>query len=101
VDNIKTDLQDTWWRTWIGLIWLRTRTYSRILKTWRNFGFDKMCRVCWLDKELLASQGPYSMQLSSPLATYHKIFSFHFLVLLKKSCSCVNANTENSPCFPP
>jgi hypothetical protein len=34
VDNIKTDLQETGQRAWIGLIWLRTGTCGRILKTW-------------------------------------------------------------------
>jgi hypothetical protein len=66
-DNIETDLQVTGWRTWIGLIWLRTGTScSRTLKTRWTFGFDKMCSVCRLSNELLASQeGPYAMQLSS------------------------------------
>jgi hypothetical protein len=34
VDNIKTDLQETRWQTWIGLIWLRTGTCGRLLQTW-------------------------------------------------------------------
>jgi len=33
VDNIKTDLQETGWQTWIGLIWLRTGTCGRLLQT--------------------------------------------------------------------
>jgi len=48
VENIKTDLQETGWQTWIGLIWLRTGTCGRLLQTWWNFGFEKMWRVCWL-----------------------------------------------------
>jgi len=34
VENIKTDLQETGWQTWIGLIWLRTGTCGRLLQTW-------------------------------------------------------------------
>jgi hypothetical protein len=34
VDNIKTDLQETGWQTWIGLIWLRTGACGRLLQTW-------------------------------------------------------------------
>ena len=67
VEIIKTDLQETGWQTWIGLIWLS----GRLLQTWSNFGFDKMWRVCWLAKELLPSQeGLYCMQLNSQSATY-------------------------------
>jgi len=44
VENIKTDLQETGWQTWIGLIWLRTGTCGRFLQTWSNFGFGKMWR---------------------------------------------------------
>jgi len=53
VDNINIDLQETGWQTWIGLIWLRAGTCGRLLRTWWNFGFDKMWRVCWLTKKLL------------------------------------------------
>jgi hypothetical protein len=63
------------------------------------------CAVCHLANKLLASQdGLYCMELSGPvsqLATYHKIFSFFFLVLLKNPCSCVHTSTKHSPCFPP
>jgi len=48
VENIKTDLQETGWQTWIGLIWLRTGTCGRRLQTWWNFEFGKMWRVCRL-----------------------------------------------------
>jgi len=66
VDSVKTHLQETGWQTWIGLIWLRTGTRGRLLQTWWNFGFDKMWRVCQLEKELMASQERlYSTQLSS------------------------------------
>jgi hypothetical protein len=34
VDDFKTDLQEAGWQIWIGLIWLRTGTYGRLLKTW-------------------------------------------------------------------
>jgi len=71
VDNTKTNLQETGWQTWIGLIWLRTGTCDWLLQTWRIFGFDKMWRVCQLAKELLASQeGLYSMELSSQSVGY-------------------------------
>jgi len=43
----------------------------------------------------------YSTQLSNQLGTYHMIFSLFFLLILKKSCSCVHTNTQHSPCFPP
>jgi len=66
VDNIKTNLQETRWQTWTGLICLMAGTCGWLLQTWRTFGFDKMWRVCWLDKELSASQeGLYTMELSS------------------------------------
>ena len=65
VEDIKADLQETEWQTWIGLIWLRTGTCGRFLLTSWNFGFDKTWKVCWLAKELLPSQGLYCMQLSS------------------------------------
>ena len=66
VDNIKIDIQETGLREWIRLIWLRTGTWGKLLQKWWTFGFDKMCRVCWLDKELLAFQeGLYSMELNS------------------------------------
>jgi hypothetical protein len=42
VDNIKTDLQETGWQTWIGLIWFRVGTCDWLLQTWQNFGFEKM-----------------------------------------------------------
>jgi len=48
---------------WTDLV--RDRDMWLLLQTWWNFGFDKMWRVCWLTKELLASQGLYCMQLSS------------------------------------
>ena len=44
---------------------------------------------------------PPVSQSVSQLAAYHKIFSFFFLVLLKKSCSCVHSITQHSPCFHP
>jgi hypothetical protein len=55
------------------------------------------CAVYWLAEEQLASQdGLLSMELSgqsvSQLATYHKIFSSFFLVLLKKACSYVHGD---------
>jgi len=31
MEIIKTNLQETGWQTWIGLIWLRT---GRLLQTW-------------------------------------------------------------------
>jgi hypothetical protein len=34
VDNITTDLLETGWQTWIGLIWLRIETSGKLLKTW-------------------------------------------------------------------
>ena len=50
VDNIETDLQETEWQTWIGLIWLRIGTCGRVLQTWCTFRFDKMWKVCQLAK---------------------------------------------------
>jgi hypothetical protein len=71
VGNIKTDIQETWWRTRTGLIWLRTETCGRQQQTWRNFGFDKRCRVCQLANKLLASQeGNYSMHLCKEKPTW-------------------------------
>jgi hypothetical protein len=32
VDNIKTDLQETDWQTWIRLTWLKTKTCDRPLQ---------------------------------------------------------------------
>jgi len=47
------------------------RTCDWLLQTWRTFGFDETWRVCWLAKELLASQdGLYSMELSSQSVGY-------------------------------
>jgi len=76
VDNIKISLQEIGWQTWNELIWFWAGTCDWPLQTWRTFRFDKMWRVFWLAKELLASQeGLYSMELSSQsvsqLATYH------------------------------
>jgi len=34
VESIKSDLQETGWQTWIGLIWLRTGTCGKLLQTW-------------------------------------------------------------------
>ena len=34
VDNIKTDLQETGQKAWVGLIWLRTGKCGRLLQTW-------------------------------------------------------------------
>jgi len=56
VDNIKNDLHETGWQTWIGMIWLMTGTCDWLLQTWQTFRFDKMWRVCQLAKELLVSQ---------------------------------------------
>ena len=62
-------------------------------------------------ESLLVSQGNISFSRRtllhevkksvSQLATYHLIFSFFSLYLLKKSCSCVHTSTEHSPCFAP
>jgi hypothetical protein len=41
VDNIKTDLQETGWQTWIRLIWLRTGTCGRLLKHGKPLGLIK------------------------------------------------------------
>jgi len=34
VGNIKTDLLETGWQTWIGLMWLRKGTCGRLMQTW-------------------------------------------------------------------
>jgi hypothetical protein len=74
---MKTYIQETEWRTWIGLIWLRTGTCNRLLQTWWTFGFDKMCRVCRLANELLASQeGLYSMKLSGQSVSWLPIIRY-------------------------
>jgi len=41
LENIKTDLQETGWQTWIGLIWLMTRTCGRLLQTGETLGLIK------------------------------------------------------------
>jgi hypothetical protein len=41
VDNIKTDLQETGWQTWIGLIWLRRGTDGRLLQHGEPLGLIK------------------------------------------------------------
>jgi hypothetical protein len=84
VHNIKTDLQETGWQTWIGPIWLKTGTCGRILQTWWTFGFNKMWIFCWLAKELSASpEALYCMQLSSQSVSWLPII--RYLV----SCPCI------------
>jgi hypothetical protein len=50
VKNIKTDIQEREWQSWIGLTWLRKGTCGRLLHTWLKFWFDKMWNICWLAK---------------------------------------------------
>ena len=70
-------LQETGWQSWIGLIWLRKGTCGRLLHTSRNVGFDKMWKICWLAKELLAPQEVlYSMQLSSQSVSWLPIIRY-------------------------
>jgi hypothetical protein len=40
VHYIKTDLQETGWKAWIGLIWLTTGRWGRLLQAWWTSGFD-------------------------------------------------------------
>ena len=76
-ENIETDLQETGWQTWIGMIWLKTWTWGRILQTWWNFVFDIMWRVCQWAKEPLASQGElYPMKLSSQSVSWLPIIRY-------------------------
>jgi hypothetical protein len=74
VENIKTGIQETGWRTWIGLIWLRTGTCGMLLQTWWTFGFDKMCRLSVSKQTTTFSRRNlvHGVKLSvSELATYH------------------------------
>ena len=41
VDNIKTDIQETGWQTWTGLIWFRTGSCGRLLQTGEPLGLVK------------------------------------------------------------
>jgi len=82
VENIKTG-QETGWKTWIGMIWLRTETCGRLLQSWWNFRLDKMWRVCWLANELLHPQEElYCMELSSQSVSWLTIISYLFLFLV-------------------
>ena len=76
-ENIETDLQETGWQTWIGLIWLRTGTCGRVMQTWWSFMFDIMWRVYRLAREPLASQeGLYPMELSSQSVSWLSIIRY-------------------------
>jgi len=110
VDNIKTDLQDTGWQTWIGLIWLRTRSCGRLLQKWWNFGFDKMWRVCQVAKELTSfsrqplthepkqsvSWLPTIRHLNSLPCIYWRspvpVYTQVLFLCTHKSCSCVHTS---------
>ena len=126
VDNIKTDIREIWCRAKTGIsnsgqrhvagnskhgealgfikcaefVDLTTNSYLLrkestpsicVKKNQLDVFFTQIHREAWWTKHNI-----YTMQLSS-----HEIFGFYFLVLLKKSCSCVHSITQHSPCFPP